>query len=507
MARPAKPLTAANQNKRESVREISVTRATVMREALRALDRSGSGILMLLDENGRFERTVTDGDLRRLLLAGAEMADTLERLPRMQSTVATSETTRKQALALMNDHDVDHLPVVGPDGFVIQVLDRREIDKQILLSTPHMGHAELEYVEEAFRTNWIAPLGPNVDAFEKEVAALVGIGHAAALSSGTAAIHLALRLLGVGPGDKVFCSSFTFAASANPIAYQGAEPVFIDSETWSWNMSPAALERGLESARREGWLPKAVVIVNIYGQSADYDVLGEICGRYGVPIVEDAAESLGALYKGTPSGRFGRMAVFSFNGNKIITTSGGGMLVSDDPDLIVRARFLSTQAREPALHYEHREIGYNYRMSNILAGVGRGQLEVLADRVEARRAVFDAYRAGLGDVEGVDWMPEPEWSFSTRWLSVCRIDEAKTGISARELIRRLADEMIETRPVWKPLHRQPVFAGCRYFEHGNSSVSDDLFDASICLPSGSNMTQEEVARIVATIREVLVRRR
>jgi len=490
-----------------SVRDICVTRATPLRDALRALDRFGSGVLMLLEAGGRFERVVTDGDLRRLLLAGAEMGDDLAALPRIGSTVAPATISRKQALALLNEKDIDHLPLIDEDGSILRVLDRRELDKQIFLSTPHMGNAELEYVEEAFRTNWIAPVGPNVDAFEREIAELVGIEAAAAVSSGTAAIHLALRLLEVGPGDRVFCSTFTFAASANPIVYQGAEPVFIDSDAISWNMSPAALERAFETAKREGWLPRAVIAVNIYGQSADYDALGEICARHGVPIVEDAAESLGARYKDRPSGCFGRVAAFSFNGNKIITTSGGGMLLSDDEELIRRARFLATQAREPELHYEHKEIGYNYRMSNLLAGVGRGQLQVLGDRVEARRAVFEDYRTGLADIAGVDWMPEPKWSYSTRWLSVCSVDPDKTGVTARELIERLGEEMIEARPVWKPLHRQPVFADCRYFEHGNSSISDALFDTSICLPSGSNMSAAVIARIVGTMREILLRRR
>ncbi|MES2480832.1 MAG: aminotransferase class I/II-fold pyridoxal phosphate-dependent enzyme, partial [Pseudomonadota bacterium] len=258
-----------------------------------------------------------------------------------------------------------------------------------------MGDTERDFVEEAFRTNWIAPLGPNVDAFERELAELVGIGHAAAVSSGTAAIHLALILLGVQPGDRVFCSTLTFAASANPIAYQHAVPVFIDSDEASWNMSPRALEAALEAARRDKQLPKAVIVVNLYGQSADMDPIVALCERYGVPLVEDAAESLGARYKGRASGTFGRMGIFSFNGNKIITTSGGGMLVSDDKALIDRARFLATQARDPAPHYQHSVVGYNYRMSNILAGVGRGQLKVLGQRVESRRAVFHNYRAAL----------------------------------------------------------------------------------------------------------------
>lgn len=487
------------------IQAISVTRSTLLRDALTALDKSGVGILLVVDADGRFERTATDGDLRRLLLKGKQLEDTLADLPRITSLVLPDRASRKDALALMDERQVDHLPVLDAAGQVERLIERRDIDKQILLSTPHMGTSEMEFVEEAFRTNWIAPLGPNVDAFEREVAELIGVGHAAALSSGTAAIHLALRLLGVGAGHRVFCSNFTFVASANPIVYQNAEPIFIDSEPDSWNMSPRALERAFETARAEGWKPAAVVIVNLYGQSADMDPLLEICARYDVPTVEDAAESLGATYKGQPSGSFGRLSVFSFNGNKIITTSGGGMLLSDDGDLIRKARFLSTQAREPVLHYEHKEVGFNYRMSNLLAGVGRGQLQVLDQRVLARRKVFESYLKGLEDIPGIGWMPEPEWSHSTHWLSTCTINAEAAGIDSRDLLRQLAAELIETRPLWKPMHRQPLFEHCRYFEHGNESVSDRLFETGLCLPSGSNMSEDEVARIIETIREVVLR--
>ncbi len=392
--------------------------------------------------------------------------------------------------------------MIDDTGQAIDILDRKVIDEQILLSTPHIGSAERAFVEEAFRTNWIAPLGPNVDAFERELADLVGVRHAAALSSGTAAIHLALVLLGVTRGDRVFCSSLTFAASANPIVYQGAEPVFIDSDRESWNMSPQALEKAFSTARKEGWLPKAVIVVDLYGQSADMDSLLPICDRYGVPIVEDAAESLGATYKGKASGTFGKLSVFSFNGTKIITTSGGGMLVSDDQQLIEKARFLATQARDPAPHYEHTQIGFNYRMSNILAGVGRGQLKVLNDRVEARRAVFKAYQDAFADIPEIKWMPEPEWSYSTHWLTACTISP-EMGITSAQLLKRLAGELIEGRPLWKPMHLQPVFKHCRYFSHDEESVSERIFKQGLCLPSGSNMTELQIARVVATIRKAL----
>lgn len=481
---------------------MKVSRASGLREALATLDKAGTGILLLTQPDGRFERTVTDGDLRRLLLAVGTLDATLEQLPRIQSVVLGEGFTRRQALDLMNQHAINHVPVLDAGGYAVAVVERREIDEQILLSTPHMGDTERDFVEEAFRTNWIAPLGPNVDAFERELAELVGIGHAAALSSGTAAIHLALRLLDVGPGDRVFCSTLTFAASANPIVYQGAEPVFIDSDDVSWNMSPAALEAALAAGKRQGRLPKAVIVVNLYGQSADMDPLLALCRQYGVALVEDAAESLGAKYKGRASGTFGALGIYSFNGNKIITTSGGGMLVSDDRAMIERARFLATQARDPAPHYQHSEIGYNYRMSNILAGVGRGQLRVLHQRVEARRAVFLKYRAALADVEELQWMPEPEWSYATHWLSACTITP-RSGMDSAELIRRLAGELIEARPLWKPMHLQPVFAHCGYFRHEPESVSDRLFAQGLCLPSGSNMSGSQVDRIVDTIRKVV----
>jgi dTDP-4-amino-4,6-dideoxygalactose transaminase len=480
-----------------------ITSSATIRDALKQLDQAGSGVLLLVNSDGKFLRTVTDGDIRRLILADGALEETLAKLPARESVVLNQGFSRQSALELMNQHSINHLPVIDAGGRVVRLLNRKEVDEQILLSTPHMGEREREFVEEAFRTNWIAPLGPNVDAFERELAELVGVKHAAAVSSGTAAIHLALVLLGVGLGDTVFCSSFTFAASANPIVYQGAEPVFIDSEPESWNMSPSALEDAFLDAKANNRMPRAVIVVNLYGQSADFDPIVEICQRYGVPIVEDAAESLGATYKGSQSGTFGTLGVFSFNGNKIITTSGGGMLVSDDEALIVRARFLATQAREPALHYEHQVIGYNYRMSNILAGVGRGQLCVLGQRVEARREVFERYQAELKNYSVFEWMPEPAWSRSNRWLSACTVDTDALGMDVQQLIRRLASERIEARPVWKPMQLQPVFAQCRYFPHEGQSVSQRLFETGICLPSGSNMSEEQQERVISTLGNLL----
>jgi len=373
-------------------------------------------------------------------------------------------------------------------------------NKRIYLSPPHLGELERRYVDEAFVSNWIAPLGPHVDAFERELADYVGAKAAVAVSSGTAGLHLALRLVGVGPGDTVFCSTLTFVASVNPVLYQGAIPVFIDSEPESWNMSPQALERALEDAERGGWLPKAVIVVHLYGQSADMDPILALCSRYGIPVIEDAAESLGAEYKGKKSGTLGRFGVFSFNGNKIITTSGGGMIVSDDAAAIEKARFWATQARDPARHYQHSDFGYNYRMSNVLAAIGRGQLAVLEQRIAARRAVFERYERHFASREGIAFMPEAPYGRSTRWLTAAVIAPEKCGVTARECIEALEQQNIEARPVWKPMHLQPLFDGCRYYPHGETvSVSDLLFEKGICLPSGSSMTEDEQERVIRTL--------
>ncbi|WP_066315351.1 aminotransferase class I/II-fold pyridoxal phosphate-dependent enzyme [Bacillus sp. FJAT-29814] len=363
-----------------------------------------------------------------------------------------------------------------------------------------MSGGELKYISEAFASNWVAPLGPNVDEFEKEVASLVGAKGAVAVSSGTAAIHLALSLLGVQKGDTVFCSSLTFVASANPILYLGADPVFIDSEPDTWSMSPSALKEALKEAASISKLPKAVIIVNLYGQSAKMDELVSICKEYQIPIIEDSAESLGATFKGKASGTFGDFGIYSFNGNKIITTSGGGMLVSNDTDALSKARFLATQAKDPAPFYQHSELGYNYRMSNILAGLGRGQLEVLEERVAARRAIFEIYQQELSPFLAVSLMPELENSFSTRWLTALTLDET-LGVSINELLESLESENIEARHVWKPLHMQPLFAKNKNYSHSkNENISEKLFKTGICLPSGSNMTLEEQKRIIDCIK-------
>ncbi len=403
-----------------------------------------------------------------------------------------------------------------------------------------MGSREFEFVTDAFATNWIAPLGPHVDGFEREFSTVVGCPspeegiaqivksdtapmaavttggapvYSAALSSGTAALHLALKLVGVKVGDDVFCSSLTFSASANPIVYEGAKPVFIDSDRESWNMDPVLLEHALAAKAAQGRLPRAVVVVHLYGQCADIDTIGALCEKYGVPMIEDAAEALGAVYYpkqgnegrsgeariGISPGTVGRLGLYSFNGNKIITTSGGGMLVSGDEALIKKARFLATQARDPAPHYQHSEIGYNYRMSNVLAGIGRGQLRVLGERVNARRANCAYYEKAFADLPGIEFMPEAPWNRCTRWLTCIVVDPEKFGVDREAIRLALEAENIEARPVWKPMHLQPVFKDCEAF---GGAVSEDLFNRGLCLPSGSNLTEADLQRVVAVVRRL-----
>jgi dTDP-4-amino-4,6-dideoxygalactose transaminase len=370
---------------------------------------------------------------------------------------------------------------------------------RLYLSSPHMGERERTYVDEAFATNWIAPLGPHVEAFEREFCEQVGAAHAVALSSGTAALHLALLLAGVEPGDDVMVSTLTFSASVNPIVYLGGRPVFIDSDRASWNLDPDLLAEALEERARRNKLPKCIVPVHLYGQSVDMAPVMELSQRYGVRVVEDAAEALGATYRGRAPGTLGWAGIYSFNGNKIITTSAGGMLVSEDEAVIFHARKLATQARDPAPHYQHSEIGYNYRMSNVLAGIGRGQLGVLEERVVARRRNFDFYADALGDLPGLEFMPEAPWGRHTRWLTTLTIDPALFGADRETVRLALEARNIEARPVWKPMHLQPVFA--RY-ESVGGSVSEHLFERGLCLPSGSNLSPHDLERVVDVVRSV-----
>ena len=373
---------------------------------------------------------------------------------------------------------------------------------KIYLSSPHMSDEKYEkkFIKEAFDTNWIAPLGENVNKFEEELARYVGAKHAAALSSGTAAIHMALKATGVSKGDVVFCQSLTFSASANPIIYEGATPVFIESEKESWNMSPEALEKAFEKYPN----PKAVIVVNLYGTPANMDKIVKICEKYNVTLIEDAAESLGATYKGKQTGTFGKYGVFSFNGNKIITTSGGGMLVSDDEERIKKVRFWSTQARDKARHYEHTEIGYNYRMSNILAGIGRGQLKVLNSRIEKKTEIYNTYKEAFKDIKDIEMKEIPENTVPNHWLSVITIKE-DSKVKPLDIMIALENENIESRPVWKPMHLQPVFKKYDFIstaKEGEKSISEDVFNRGVCLPSDTKLTKEEMDRIISIIKNL-----
>jgi len=367
-----------------------------------------------------------------------------------------------------------------------------------------MSGEEKSLVNEAFDSNWIAPLGPHVDAFEREMCEKLGVAHACALSSGTGGLHLALVMLGVGAGDEVWCSTLTFAASTNAATYVGARPVLVDSDRATWSMDPRLLAEELSIANGKNALPAAVIVVDLYGQCADYDPILKACAKFDVPVIEDAAEALGATYKGKAAGTFGEMAVLSFNGNKIITTSGGGMLLSRHERYAGEALYLATQARDPAPHYEHSRVGYNYRMSNVLAAIGRGQLRVLDERVAARRRNFEFYLRELGDLPGIEFMPEADYGRCTRWLTCLTIDERELGVAREDIRLHLESCDIESRPVWKPMHLQPVFRDCRAL---GGVVAEDLFERGLCLPSGSNLTEGDLARVVEEFRRVVERYR
>ncbi|RZK43809.1 MAG: pyridoxal phosphate-dependent aminotransferase [Pedobacter sp.] len=366
---------------------------------------------------------------------------------------------------------------------------------KIWLSSPHMGGAEQKYVQDAFDTNWIAPLGPNVDGFERDLSAYTGVAHVATLSSGTAAIHLALIILGVGAGDEVICQSMTFSASANPILYQNATPIFIDSEKDTWNMCPDLLKQAIEDRLSKGKKPKAIIPVHLYGMPAKMDRIMEIANEYDIPVIEDAAEAIGSTYKGQLVGSFGQFGVLSFNGNKIITTSGGGALLSNNKEYIRLAKFYATQAKDDAPHYEHSKIGYNYRMSNICAGVGRGQMEVVSERIDQRRQNFAYYKDQLKHIPAIQFVDDDLSFFSNRWLTTILV-EPSVGVTREDVRLHLESLNIECRPLWKPMHLQPVFADSIYY---GGTVAEELFAKGLCLPSGSNLSREDLDRVVQAV--------
>ncbi len=414
-------------------------------------------------------------------------------------------TTVGANAAVLNDLEADVVAVGVPARVKkpVNPLNKKprdnDMSKRIFLSPPYMSPRERELLLDAFDSNWIAPLGPHVDLFEKEVASRVGTQEAVALSSGTAALHLALLLMGVGRDDEVLASTLTFAATANVITYVGAQPVFVDSNRETWNMDPALLAEELETRAKSGRLPKAVIVVDLYGQCADYDPIEKTCRSFDIPILEDAAGAIGATYRGRAAGNFGTIGAISFNGNKIITTSGGGMLTTNDRELAQRARFLATQSRDPAPYFQHSEVGYNYRLSNLLAAVGRGQLGALDSRIEQRRKNFEFYRSSLGDLPGISFMPEIDEGGSTRWLSCILVAPEAFGHTAEDIRLALEERNIESRPVFKPMHLQPIFKECRVV---GGKVSEALFEQGLCLPSGSCMSDADRARVVDGIRSV-----
>ncbi|WP_375256036.1 DegT/DnrJ/EryC1/StrS family aminotransferase [Yoonia sp.] len=480
---------------------------TDVRAAMAALDTASVKICLVVDAQGRLCRTLSDGDVRRYLLSGFTLETKIADLPDPCAPPVSlpQDASEAQVKALFTAHPVQEIVQLDMQGCPVGLVLRSQIDATLLLSPPHMGAAEEVFVTQAFRQNWIAPAGPNLDAFEADFARVAGRTHALAVSSGTAALHLALRVLDVRAHDPIYVSDLTFAASVQPVFYERAQPVLIDSEASSWNMSPDALARRLASDAAAGTLPKAIIVVHIYGQSANMRAICDLADTYGIPVIEDATESLGASYENLPSGAHGVMAAYSFNGNKMITTSGGGALTSDRPDLIARARNLSAQGREPAEHYQHQQIAYNYRMSNILAGIGRGQLEVLSDRVAARRDVYERYVHGFANVPGVSFQQDVPCSKGCRWLTVISMDPDQIGLHPYQFMRRLRDKGIETRPAWKPMHLQPLCAGVPFEPHApDNVVSASLFLSSLCLPSGSALAPDQQDRVIDEIK-ILVR--
>lgn len=483
-----------------------VEEGTDLREAMRIIDSSGIKLVVVTGADGRLMRTVTDGDIRRGLLAGLDLTSRVTDLGGRAPVSCPAGMDDADIARVMDHEGVSAAVIVDEAGVPVDIVDRARSSGMTFMSPPHIGSEELSFVHAAFDDNWIAPAGPNVAAFEHRLAEVSARSHALAVTSGTAALHLALRCLRVAAGDRVYVSDLTFAASVQPILYEQAVPVLIDSEPDGWNMSPAALARRLEQDAASDTLPKAIIVVHIYGQSADLDAIQPIAERFGIPVIEDAAESLGATWANRPSGSHGILSAFSFNGNKIITTSGGGALVSDDQTLIDRARYLSTQGRDPTDHYQHSSIAYNYRLSNVLAGIGIGQLELLRERVEARRAIFRRYVEGLRDIAGVYFQQDLPGGMGNRWLTVVGFDPDSVALHPFRVMRELRQLGIETRPGWKPMHLQPLCASHQFEPHDeNAPVSERLFFQTLCLPSGSALGGAEQDRIIGQLRRILDR--
>ncbi len=483
-----------------------VQKSTSVRCVMQQMEAASMKIVVVVDEVGRVVRTLTDGDLRRGLLQGATMRSPVSDLaaPSAPPVTALAGSSDQDIREIFAHTRVNSIVLVDEAGRPVGIEEVSRVHDRILLSPPHLGDAEAGFIEQSFADNWIAPAGPNIDAFEAALAQEATRTYALALSSGTAGLHLALRVLEIQPHDRVYVSDLTFVASLQPILYEHAQPVLIDSEPNTWNMSPQALASRLEKDAKLGRLPAAIVVVHLYGQSARLNDICKLASAYNIPIIEDAAESLGAEYRGRPSGAHGLLAIYSFNGNKIITTSGGGALVSNDKTLIDKARKFATQGRDAAEHYQHSEVAYNYRMSNVLAGIGRGQLAVLKDRVARRREIYEVYKAGLQSLSGVSFQADAPGSTGSRWLTVIRCDPDQIDVHPYQIMRRLGRLGIESRPAWKPMSMQPLCAGYEFEPHSPTEpVSGKLFMQSLCLPSGSSMSRSGQDRIINAVCEIV----
>jgi dTDP-4-amino-4,6-dideoxygalactose transaminase len=477
-----------------------------IRAALARLDVVQPKLCIVVDSDGTLIRTISDGDIRRGLLRHVTLDSAISELPGRAPVHANVATSEEKLLNLMKQEGVNAVVLIDDGHRPVGLKSVTDLQEHILLSPPHIGENETNYVKQAFDTNWIAPVGPNIENFEQRLAEINGRSEAVAVSSGTAGLHLALRVLELPDDTPVYVSDKTFVASLQPILYERLRPVLIDAEPVSWNMSPDALERRLTRDAADGSLPGAIILVHLYGQPAQLDRILPLAERYGIPIIEDAAESLGASYMNRPSGSHGLLGVYSFNGNKIITTSTGGGVVTDDAKLAKRIRYLATQGRDPFEHYQHSQVAYNYRMSNILAGVGLGQLEVLADRVARRRAIHARYREGLGTVPGIGFQEETAGGNGNRWLTVITLDPDRIAIHPYQLMRALQRRGIETRPSWKPMHMQPLCHNFEFVPHSEHEVvSSSLYLTALCLPSGSNLSDAQIDRIISSLLDVVLR--
>lgn len=475
-----------------------------LRRVLLSLENAAYKVCVVVKDDGAILRTITDGDIRRALIDGFNLDTKVRDITGKTPITCFQNASQQELISVLDEHQINFVVIVDEDNRPVDLADRVSLLSFLYLSPPHMGSKEVQYVNLAFEENYIAPAGKNLVEFENELMKVSGKTNALALSSGTAGLHLALEVLGVDVGDRVYVSDVTFIASVNPIVYARGIPVLIDSEPDSWNMSPKALARAFEKDIKAGTLPKAIIVVHLYGQSADMDAIMELANKYEVPVIEDAAESLGACYKNKPSGSHGLLGVYSFNGNKIITTSGGGALMSDRTDLIDMARKLSTQGRDPGEHYQHSQIAYNYRMSNVLAGIGRGQIELLKERVLARRRVYKRYVEKLSGIEGISFQGEVDGGTGNRWLSVIKFDPNVIGIHPYVLLREMRRHGFEARPAWKPMHLQPIFLDAEFWPHSpDQVVGSELFFSTLCLPSGSSMTIEQQDKVISCVERSL----